>query len=213
MSFYGLSGDDIPLAVRPNILLEAETEELNISAGPQDRVVVTYGGLVYMDFSKEAYERNGGVHGDYERLDPSLLPPLFVAYREDLSKSSGSIHNIMRYRASVEEDKKVLDVMREKAALASQARVLLLNGEKDAIGPIISRDFDLRQSVYTISPENRKMVEIARKLGTHAKQTGSGGAVIGTYRDENQYIKLEEEYRRNGCSTVKVNVIAYDAGV
>jgi glucuronokinase len=209
MRFYGLTERDIAKAVQPNILLQAETEELDISAGPQDRVVVVYGGLVCMDFSEEAYAANGGLHGRYESLDPALLPPLFIAYKEDLSKSSGSVHNIMRYRASVEHDRKVLDVMRQKAGLVDKAKAELLRGNKQALGPILSEDFDLRRSVYTISPANLKLITIARELGAHAKQTGSGGAAIGTYKDEDQYIKLEEAYRRHGCGTVKVNVIEY----
>jgi glucuronokinase len=209
MRFYQLSEKDIPKPIQPNLLLEAETEELNISAGPQDRVVVVYGGLVYMDFGKAAYAENDGLHGHYEKLDPALLPPLFIAYKEELSKSSGAVHNIMRYRASVERDQKVLDVMQEKAALVDLVKAELCKHNKDALGPILTKDFDLRKSVYTISPEDLKMVEIARSLGTHAKQTGSGGAVIGIYRDEDQFLKLEEAYRRHRCSTIKVNVADY----
>ena len=209
LRFYGLTEQDIPKPIQPNILLEAETDELGISAGPQDRVVVVYGGLVHMDFTNEAYAQNGGVHGTYENLAPGLLPPLFIAYKEELSKSSGAIHNIMRYRASVEHDPKVLEVMRKKATLVDDARAQLLAGNKHALGPILTEDFDLRQSVYDISPANRKMITIARELGSHAKQTGPGGATIGTYKSEEHFFKLEEAYRRHGCSTLRVNVVEY----
>ena len=206
MRFYGLTEKHIPKPIQPNIILEAETNELGISAGPQDRVVLVYGGLACMDFTKEAYARNEGLHGDYENLDPAILPPLFIAYTESLSQSSGSIHNIMRYRASVEHDPKVLEAMRQKALLVDEARERLLSGDKDALGPILTRDFDLRRSVYDISPANLKLIGIARELGAHAKQTGSGGAAIGTYKDEEQFFRLEEAYRQNGCSTLRVTV-------
>jgi glucuronokinase len=209
MRFYRLTEKEIPKQVQPNIILEAETEELDISAGPQDRVVMVYGGLVYMDFTKDAYARNDGLCGHYENMDPGLLPPLFIAFKESLSKSSGKVHNIMRYRADVEHDRKVADVMRQKALLVDQARELLLAGRKDELGPLMSRDFDLRRSVYTLSAENLKMIEIARHLGAHANMTGSGGAAIGTYRDEEQYLRLEEEYSRNSYHAVKVNVVEY----
>lgn len=42
-----------------------ETRELGINAGLQDRVIQAYGGLVYMDFSKENMTRG---HGQYEPL-------------------------------------------------------------------------------------------------------------------------------------------------
>jgi glucuronokinase len=207
MRFYGLSAKEIPLPVQPNLVLEAETHELDISAGPQDRVVVVYGGLVYMDFSEAAYAANGGLHGNYEKLDPDILPPLFIAYKEKLAKSSGAVHNIMRYRASVEHDSKVLEVMAAKAGLVEEARRELLAGNKEALGPILSRDFDLRKSVYSISPANLQIVEIARTAGAHAKQTGSGGAVIGTYRDEAHFRELSAAYEENGFATLKVKVV------
>jgi glucuronokinase len=121
----------------------------------------------------------------------------------------GADHNIMRYRASVEHDPKVLEVMRKKATLVDEARTQLLAGNNEALGPILTEDFDLRQSVYEISPPNLKMITIARDLGAHAKQTGSGGATIGTYKSEDQFLKLEESYRRHGCSTIRVNVVEY----
>ncbi len=89
MRFYEISDKDIPKAEQPNLILEAETKELDISAGPQDRVVVVYGGLVSMDFTEDAYAQNQGLHGRYKKLKPELLPPLFIAYKEELTKSSG----------------------------------------------------------------------------------------------------------------------------
>ncbi|KAL1819472.1 hypothetical protein ACET3Z_014341 [Daucus carota] len=47
---------------RPNIILNAE-KELRIVAGLQDRVVQVYGGLVYMDLSKNFMDDLG--HGVY----------------------------------------------------------------------------------------------------------------------------------------------------
>jgi glucuronokinase len=209
MRFFDLTDKDIPHQIQANLILEAETEELDISAGPQDRVVMIYGGLVYMDFTEQAYAKNQGLYGNYEKLDPAILPPLFVAYKQELSKSSGKVHNIMRYRAQVEHDGKVLEAMRKKAELVDEAREELTNGNSAALGPILSRDFDLRRSVYTISPENLLLVEIARGLDTHAKQTGSGGAAIGIYHDELHYQKLSEAYAANGFTVFKVNVVDY----
>lgn len=47
-------------------MLSVETRELGINAGLQDRVIQAYGGLVYMDFSKEHMHRG---YGEYEALD------------------------------------------------------------------------------------------------------------------------------------------------
>jgi len=210
MRFYGLTESEIPKPIQANLILEAETRELGISAGPQDRVVAVYGGLVYMDFSEEAFAENGGVHGRYLNMDPALLPPLFIAYKEALSKSSGEVHNIMRYRVSVEHDRKVTEAMQEKARLVDEATDCLLAGRKAELGPIMSRDFDLRRSVYNLSPENIKMIEIARGQGTHAKFTGSGGAAVGTYESDEHFRGLEEAYGREGYAVIRAVPVEHD---
>ena len=213
MQFYELTEGDIPRAEQPNVILEAETVELGISAGPQDRVVAVYGGVVAMDFSPSAYARNGGRHGDYRQLAPDLLPPLFVAYHEGLSRSSGSIHNVMRYRAEVEHDRAITEAMAAKAALVDEALAALRQGHRGRLGPIMDRDFDLRQAVYGLPPEQVRMINIAREQGAHAKFTGSGGAAIGTYEDAAHLRRIERAYLEEGFTVVPVRVAAADVPV
>lgn len=206
MQFYELTEADIPRAEQPNVILEVETEELRISAGLQDRVAAVYGGVVAMDFSAAAYAGNGGRHGNYQALAPALLPPLFVAYHERLAKSSGAIHHVMRYRAEVQHDPKVEKAMAGKAELADEALSALRQGHPDRLGPIMDRDFDLRQSVYDLPAEQVRMIAIARGQGAHAKFTGSGGAAIGTYEDERHLRRITQAYAAEGFTVVPVRV-------
>ena len=60
--------------------LQVETEELGITAGLQDRVVQVLNGCISMNFDRDAIASTG--NGIYERIDPSLLPPLFLAYAQ-----------------------------------------------------------------------------------------------------------------------------------
>ena len=61
----------------PNLILDIERLELGITAGLQDRVIQTMGGVVFMDFTGMA----AGSHvGSYTRVDPNLLPQLYIAY-------------------------------------------------------------------------------------------------------------------------------------
>ena len=104
MDFYGV---EIPLEVLPTLVLSAETDELGIQAGLQDRVIQAYEGCVYMDFDKAHMEAKG--YGKYERLDPSLLPMLYIAYKTDLSKVSGKVHNSLRARYDAGDDPRSRD--------------------------------------------------------------------------------------------------------
>src|SRR2546421_173200 len=70
MKFYEV---EIPQHLMPALILSVEKEELGIQAGLQDRVVQTYGGIVYMDFDRNLPEGRG--YGIYEQLKPEKLPP------------------------------------------------------------------------------------------------------------------------------------------
>ena len=74
--------------------LAVEAEDLEIAAGPQDRVAQAHQGLVEMDFSEP------GEHGvgRNQRLDPRLLPELVLAFRTDEGKSSAVAHDALRAR-------------------------------------------------------------------------------------------------------------------
>ena len=91
--FYNV---EIPQEIFPSIVLKAETEELGINAGLQDRVIQAYEGCVYMDFDKQVMETKQ--HGGYERLAPKTLDTLYIAYKIELSKVSGSVLNDIKAR-------------------------------------------------------------------------------------------------------------------
>ena len=70
--------------------------------------------------------------------------------------------------------------MTRKAALVDEAVAALEAGHRERLGPIMDRDFDLRRSVYDLPADQVRMIDIARRHGSHAKFAGSGGAAIGT---------------------------------
>jgi glucuronokinase len=50
------------------------------------------------------------------------------------------------------------------------------------------------------------MVYTARKTGASAKFAGSGGAIIGTYEDDNMFKRLCVELERIGCVVLKTRI-------
>ncbi len=196
-TFYDVEIDEEQM---PTFILEAETKELSLTAGLQDRVVQVYEGAVYMDFDRERMEAAG--HGRYEPLDPALLPPLFVAYRTDVAELSAITHSDLDERFKL-GDPVVVNGMAECARLTEQARELLLAGKGAEIGELMDRNFEVRRSMCALDAHNLQMVEIGRKHNAHPKFSGSGGAIVGIYPGDEAYRAMSEELRRINCQVIR----------
>ena len=59
MKFFNLTESDLSKPRRASFILNVEMTELFIQAGLQDRVIQVYEGLVYMDFDKELFDKQG----------------------------------------------------------------------------------------------------------------------------------------------------------
>ena len=199
--FYGV---EVPLEYAPTLCLEAERDELGIQCGLQDRVIQMYEGCVFMDFEKSLVESTG--HGRYERLDPALLPNLYVAYDPQRAEVSGKYHK--KLRVLFEEKKPdILAAMSEFADIAQRGRDALLAGRPKELPALVNANFDLRDRIFNVSAANRNMVMTARSAGVSAKFAGSGGAIVGTYEDEAQYARLAEALAAIGCTTLRPDVV------
>lgn len=192
--------------VLANVVLAAERDELSIPAGLQDRVAQAYNHPVYMDFNREFMEQHG--FGKYEKIDIPEDINFYVAYRVDLAEGSEILHSRLKedYQSGVPE---VLAAMDEWAELTVKMREAFVQGNNEIIPQLINRNFDLRSKICSgsISEKNRRMVEIARRVGASAKFTGSGGAIVGTYSDDEMFARLCRELKLAGVEVVKPNIV------
>ena len=209
MDFYRVPGAAFPLPKRPNVILSVETEELGIQAGLQDRVVAVYGGLVYMDFAKKLLEQQG--HGDYVRLDPGLVPPLFVAWGSP-GTESGKAHSPIRtlWEREERDDGPVHAAMKQFASFAEEGWDALQARDHTRLGQLMNENFNLRRKLYAddvIGRQTIRLVEIAREHGCPAKLPGSGGAVIGLVpADDALWDELSAAYEAEGFLIERVMV-------
>ncbi len=207
MEFYRV---EIPRDVQPSIVLAVENDDLLIAGGLQDRVIQVYEGLVFMNFDK-ARERlvDGYKCYEYEPLDPALLPPVYVAYSTALSEPTEVFHNDIRGRYNRGEAL-VVNAMQHFAEIAAQGRAALLARDPARLAQLINENFDTRRTIYNIAPWQVQMVETARACGASAKFAGSGGAIIGTYRDEAMFERVRAAMVEIQCKTIKPLVNAPD---
>jgi glucuronokinase len=200
MAHYGVT---LSLSELATLALEAETEELRIAAGLQDRVVQAYGGLVYMDFDRSTVEASG--RGRYERLDPARLPRLYVAYRKELSKVSGHVLSELGARFA-RGDETVIRTLGEIAQLAQAGREALLRGAVPEFARLMDENFDLRRRIVPVSEENLALVEAGRRAGACAKFAGSGGSIVGVVEDDAMLVRLTEALGGIGATLIEVEV-------
>lgn len=200
MRFYGV---DISLDLAATLCLEAERDELGIACGLQDRVIQMYGGIVFMDFERGLVEKTGS--GRYERLRLEKFPNLYIAWNPERAGESGKIHNNVRERF-LRGESKVLAAMKGFAEIAQLGRDALVAGDTDALPGLVDANFDLRASIFEIAGEDEAMVRSARSCGASAKFAGSGGAIVGTFRDEDMFESLRRTLGSSGCEVVKPRI-------
>jgi glucuronokinase len=203
MLFYHI---DIPRPILANLVLSVETDQLGISAGLQDRVAQAFEHPVFMNFDKEIMSGQG--YGDYIPIDAIKLPPIYIAYRDDHSQGSEVTHNNLRARFDIGEER-VLKAMKEWANLTEEFMLAMEEENYERIHQLINRNYDLRESLIQITEENKKMIYLARSSGASAKFTGSGGAIIGTYKDENQFNELKKILSENQIDLIKPTIVIH----
>jgi glucuronokinase len=194
----------IPEPVFANLVLAVETDELGISAGLQDRVAQAYETPVFMDFDKDIMDRQG--YGNYEKIDPRRFPPFYIAFRKNLSEGTEVVHNNLRARFEI-GDPNVLQAVLRWGQITVEFCEAMKKGDHRKMHTLIDENFDLRRKTVPISRGNIHMVELARSTGASAKFTGSGGAIIGTYADEEMFTRLKTLMEANDIQVIKPKIV------
>jgi glucuronokinase len=171
--------------------LAAEVEDLGITAGPMDRVIQAYGGLVAMDLRLPRGPRS------YRRLDPACLPPLFVAWNPAPGQRSDVPHDTVRARWEA-GDPAVHEAMACFARLAQEGVACLEAGDHDGFRRCMDANFDARARIWPTRPRDVELVEVGRAQGAAVKYAGSGGAVVGALRDAGQWPAVAKAYAEAG---------------
>jgi len=193
--FHRLPANKIRLGDLARLAMTVETQELGIAAGLQDRVVQSYGGLTYMDFS--------GANPKYVRLTSARLPRFGLAYlSEDHlgTMESGRVHSSVRFRWE-EGDSEVRRGIREIARCARDGREALKRGNFARLGRLMDRNFDLRRRLFgdeALGVHNIALVEIARRQGLPAKLPGSSGAALVLLGDRDDTSTIAASYAAQG---------------
>lgn len=204
-----LCGQTLEINLLPALALSAETDQLGLSAGLQDRVIQTYGGLVAMDFHRLSTDaRTGLVSGTYEPLDPSGLPPLFMAYSPGAAEPSSIYHSALQglYESG---DPPTLERLHQLAGLVTRGKAALRWGG-NGLATLLEQNMALRASLAPVPESQMALVEAAAALGLSSTFAGSGGAVVGVYSEQAQLEALQDSLSDPDARVVPLEVFSYD---
>jgi glucuronokinase len=67
----------------------------------------------------------------------------------------------------------------------------------------MNENFDTRRRIYQLPPWQIDQIETARRCGASAQFAGSGGAIVGSYRDEAHFDAISLALAAIGSRTVR----------
>ncbi|MCH2187114.1 hypothetical protein MK280_14710, partial [Myxococcota bacterium] len=123
--------------------LAAEVDELDLAAGPMDRVIQSYGGFMCMDL------REPRTADAYVSLDHKLLPEFFIAWDPAGSASSGRVHGDLRARWRAKEPA-VMAAMQAFRDRVDQGVEALRSGNRMLFYRLMDENFDARCSLVEV---------------------------------------------------------------
>lgn len=178
-----------------------ENEELSNPLGYQDPVSQSFGGMTFMDFSNRTNGQRAE-HGTYEPVVPHPKINFYIAYDQNGAEVSGVAKRNLR-KLYEEGDEAVLAARSRYIEIVDAARQALTVGDSNALHHLINEGYDLRKTIMNVAETHDRMIRVARHTGASATFAGSGGTIVGTFSDEQQFRELRSALKRIGVVTFK----------
>ena len=72
---------------------------------------------------------------------------------------------------------------------------------------LINKNFDLRKQIIHINEDNLRLIQTARNCGASAKFAGSGGTIIGIYKDDEMLNRLIVQMKKIRARVIKPYIV------
>jgi glucuronokinase len=97
--------------------------------------------------------------------------------------------------------------MAHVAGLAAAGREALLSGDLERFSALMDQNFDARRRIYSLPQWQIDQIETARRCGASAQFAGSGGAIVGVYRDAAMLADLKQALGAIGSRTFVPEIV------
>lgn len=191
--------------VRPTLAMAAEADELGLVTAPRTSVTQILGGVVAMDFDPERTDAIDGLgHGRYDPVDPSGLPPLFVAHLAAAAAVDDAARRDLRNRWQRGENG-IVEVSKRLSGLAAEARAAVSWRDPDRVAALINASADLAATLTVPTDLSVMMLEEARDVGAAATMVGTG-AIMGAFDGDDMLDTLRRRLGDLGAEVQRVEI-------
>ena len=190
-------------SILASLALASETA-LGIAAGPQDRVIQAFQGMLFMNFSRNAATDDSPL-GAFENILIRDDLRFYVAYDTSVSEPTEVLHGDLKSKMQ-RQDPETVAAIGEISELPVAGKSALQANDHAELANLIDRNFDLRHKVCALNAHHVRMVQTARSVGASAKYCGSGGAIVGTYRDDAMFDSLQRELGKINCQVLRPTI-------
>jgi len=170
---FSLTYDNYRLA---EIVQKIEHKELGIVAGYNDRYAITFGGLIFMDFTGKDIDREvweGEPYAKIRRISLEEEMPIICGYW-GVRRSSGSVHAPIR-RRFLQGDLEVIDAVKELIRITDEGEKAIVQSDWGTLAELMNENYEITRKVGWVYEIDNKLREIGMKNGAAAAKLGGAG--------------------------------------
>jgi len=158
------------------IVQKIEHKDLGIVAGYNDRYAITFGGLLFMDFTGKDPDREVWEGEPYAKIRNKPIKdeiPLLCGYW-GVKRSSGSVHAPIRKRY-LEGDSEIIEAVNRLIRLTERGEKAIAESDWETLAELMNENYEITKEVGWAYEIDNKLRDIGLKNGAIAAKLGGAG--------------------------------------
>lgn len=197
------TGKNPPLAKLIEVARDAEAQVLRVPTGVQDYYAAAFGCIQAIRMTSQ------GVRSEKLAVDRRELAARIVLCYTGESRNSGA-NNWEVFKAHLDGDRAVIQHFDRIAAIASEMRQALEEGDWAAAARLLHREWETRKKNYPgiTTPRIEELIQLARRQGARAAKVcgAGGGGCLFFLAEPEAKAGLETALRRAGVRVMPFEV-------
>lgn len=157
------------------ITQKIEHKELGITAGYNDRYCITFGGLLFMDFSGKNIDRElweGEPYAKIHQMKARSLP--LVCGYWGIRRISGDVHALIRKRY-LQGDGEIIEAVRRLIQITDEGKKAIARSNWNILAELMNENYEIARNIGWAYPMDEKLRNIGLMNGAKAAKLGGAG--------------------------------------